>query len=492
MEEKVLKRMLCAAVAVMAVLIVVFVVSCDDKTNVKGDVTIEAGTPITLDVFFDEVPADAVFLTDVSGIDPNVPAIYQLKIGYGKNEADVILRIEDHVGPTGEPVPMTLYCGWKMPEAADCVDHLYDLSGIAKIEYQEGVPNLTVGGTYNVPVLVTDVYGNSSVIMVPFTMIDDKTAPVIAGAHDLELTGGNPEGLDFFAGVTVTDDYDTEPVLKVDDSQVNYTVNGEYEIIYQAIDKAGNIGTAKAKLKVTMPVEAQASSNDNGDYYVGDGDPYAVAKKVMAGLWRDSDVETARAIFNWVHDNLWFRLLSGTRTYESAAYRGFTRHNGDCYVYYACCKMLLDLAGIENMRVDRSPRYNGNVHYWLLVKLNGEWYHCDATEGYSDHPGIWFMCTDEQINDKYHHFNGSLYPMRAGGSKDYKPSDTPTPSPEPSLSVTPTPEVSVTPTPEVSATPTPAQQQQVTDTPTATPEPTTPPETTPDQQDPGNQGDGNT
>ena len=145
MEEKVLKRMLCAAVAVMAVLIVVFVVSCDDKTNVKGDVTIEAGTPITLDVFFDEVPADAVFLTDVSGIDPNVPAIYQLKIGYGKNDADVILRIEDHVGPTGEPVPMTLYCGWKMPEAADCVDHLYDLSGIAKIEYQEGAPIVITG-----------------------------------------------------------------------------------------------------------------------------------------------------------------------------------------------------------------------------------------------------------------------------------------------------------------------------------------------------------
>ena len=505
MEEKVLKRMICVAAAVLAVLIVVFIVCCDEKANVKEEVMIEAGTPITLDVFFDEVPDNAVFLTDVSGIDTKIPAVYQLKIGYGKKqEADVILRIEDHVGPTGDPVPMTLYCGWKMPDATDCVEHLFDLSGIAKIEYQEGVPTFTTGGSFSVPVLVTDVYGNSSVILVPFTMIDDKTAPVITGVHDLELTGGNPEGLDFFTGVLVTDDYDTEPAIRVDDSQVNYTVNGTYEIIYQAIDKAGNIGTAKANLKVTMPVEAQQSSNDNGDYYVGDGDPYAVAKKVMAGLWRDSEVETARAIFNWVHDNLWFRLLSGTRTYESAAYRGFTRHNGDCYVYYACCKMLLDLAGIENMRVDRSPRYNGNIHYWLLVKLNGEWYHCDATEGYNDHPGIWFMCTDDQINDKYHHFNGSLYPMRAGGSKDYKPSDTPTPSPAPSVSVTPTPEVSVTPTPEVSATPTPSQQQvtdtptptpvqqQDTDTPTPTPEPITSPETTPDQQDTGNQGDGNT
>ena len=129
MEEKVLKRMICVAAAVLAVLIVVFIVSCDEKANVKEEVMIEAGTPITLDVFFDEVPDNAVFLTDVSGIDTKIPAVYQLKIGYGKKqEADVILRIEDHVGPTGDPVPMTLYCGWKMPDATDCVEHLFDLS----------------------------------------------------------------------------------------------------------------------------------------------------------------------------------------------------------------------------------------------------------------------------------------------------------------------------------------------------------------------------
>ena len=467
MEKETKKRLICVAICVLTICMIALFAACDNKSNVKTDVLIEAGNPITLDAFFDVVPDNATFLTDISGIDTSVPAIYQIKIGYGKNkEADVILRIEDHTGPVGDAIPMTVYSNWKMPEASDCVAHLYDLSGIAKIDYQEGVPNFTVGGEYNVPVIVTDVYGNSTVIVVPFTIIEDHTAPVISGVHDLEV-GSNPEDLDFFAGIIVTDDYDTEPVIKVDDSGVNYAKTGTYEVIYKAIDKAGNIGTAKANLKVTLPAEAANNSNDNGEFYVGDGDPYALARKVMSGLYRGSDVETARAIFNWVHDNFWFRILSGTRTYESAAYRGFTKHNGDCYVYYACCKMLLDIAGIENMRVDRSPRYNGNIHYWLLVKLNGEWYHCDATEGYSDHPGIWFMCTDEQINDKYHQFNGSLYPMRAGGSKDYKPSSTPTPTP------TPTPEVSLTPTPDpslsVTPTPGPTQAVDVTVTPTPTP-----------------------
>lgn len=473
------------ATAVFAVYMLFF---SDAGSKIKEDVILEAGTPITLDVFFDTVPGDAVFLTDISGIDQNVPAIYQLKIGYGNKEAEVVLRIEDHTGPSGEPVPMTVYTNWKMPEAKECVNNLYDLSGVAKIEYQEGQPKFNAGGDFTVPVIATDTYGNTTVFQVPFKVVDDHTAPVITGVKDLTLEG-NPDTLNFFEGVTVKDDFDPEPVLKIDDTQVNYTRSGTYEIVYKAIDKAGNIGTAKAKLIIKIegddadPNETPTSTDSN-TYYVGDGDPYALASKIVSGLKRSSDVETARAIFNWVHDTLWFRLLSGTPDFEDAAYRGFTKHNGDCYVYYACCKMLLDAAGIESMRVDRYPRYNGNIHYWLLVKLNGEWYHCDATEGYNDHPGIWFMCTDAEINDKYHQFDGSQYPMRAGGSSSYKSTPTPTPSPTPSPSASPspspspTPSTSATPTPgtEVTATPTP-DPNPPTDTPSPTPEPETPTDT---------------
>ena len=455
---------------------------------VKEDVVLEAGTAITLDAFFDNVPMDAVFLTDISGIDITQPAVYQLKIGYGRNKvADVILRIEDHTGPTGEPVPQEIYLNWKMPEAKDCVKNLFDLSGVAKVVYTEGTPKFTAGGTYQVSVSATDVYGNTTIFQVPFNMIDDHTPPVIKGVHDLTLEG-NPDQLNFYAGVTVTDDIDPEPVIKVDESQVNYTKSGTYDLIYKAMDKAGNISTAKCKLTIKMSEEeeeeaASNSNTDTGTYYVGDGDPYALADSIVSGLIRGNDVETARAIFNWVHDNLWFRLLSGTPDYEDAAYRGFTRHSGDCFVYYSCCKMLLDAAGIPNMRIERYPQYNGNIHYWLLVKLNGEWYHCDATEGYNDHPGVWFMCTDEEIDDKYHQFNGSLYPARAGGSSEFLASPTPTPLPTPSPSASPspspTPEVTQTPTPTPEATPTPEPVATATPTPEPTETPTPTPEEVP-------------
>ena len=56
------------------------------------------------------------------------------------------------------------------------------------------------------------------------------------------------------------------------------------------------------------------------------------------------------------------------------------------------------------------------------------------------------MCTDDEIGDYHHDFNGSLYPERAGGSSEYRH--------EPEVTVTPTPVPTVTPTVTPTATPT--------------------------------------
>ncbi len=458
----------CAAIIAASVY---FTIRDADK-NLIREVTIEAGNGFHISDFFVDCPEDARFESDISGIDTNIPAVYKLKVFYGEAfEKDVTLRIEDHTAPVGVAIPQQFYCGWKMPEASDCVGYLYDLSGIAKIEYRDGVPNFTGGGVFDVAVVVTDVYGNSKEIMVPFTMIDDHQAPVIKGVHDLEV-GEDIHDLDLFAGITVTDDYDDDPVLKVDDSHVNYTKDGEYYIIYSAIDKAGNIRTVKAKITVTIEAPTEETGEGGRGYITagGGGDPYSLASSVMSGLWRGSDVETARAIFNWVHSNIYYMNVRGSMTYESAAYLGFSRRAGDCYVFYSCAKMLLDCAGIPNMMVKRYP-VTTNGHYWNLVKLNGEWYHCDATK-FMNHPGVYFMCTDDQINDSFHQYNGSLYPMRAGGSKYYKPSDTPTPTPTNTPTATPVPSVTNTPVPTATNTPTPTVKPTVKPTVTPTVKPT--------------------
>ena len=147
--------------------------------------------------------------------------------------------------------------------------------------------------------------------------------------------------------------------------------------------------------------------------YSESGSAYKAAEKIMSTLERDNDVDTAWEIFNWVHSNISYQPVTSSQTFEEAALRGFTRKSGDCYVYYSCAKMLLDCAGIPNMMVERYPVIT-NGHYWNLVQLNGEWYHCDATV-FIDHPELYFMCTDEEIADEHHSFDSDLYPERASG-----------------------------------------------------------------------------
>ena len=439
------------------------------SSSIKKEVVIEAGSQIQIGDFFDSCPLDARFLTDVSGIDTNIPAVYILRVAYGESEGeDVTLKIEDHTGPTGKAIPQSTYMKWKMPEAKDCVTDLYDLSGIAKVEYRDGKLHFEKGGNYEVPVLVTDVYGNASVINVPFEVIDDHTAPVIYGVHDIEVADDLRE-LNYFDGVYAKDDHDKFPVLKLNDTMVDYTMSGTYDITYSAMDKAGNVSSVKAKITISLSEEAE-DYEDDFYYEEGSGQAYELARGVLAGLLRENDVETARAIFEWVHSNIYYKNIYSYQTYESAAARGFSRRNGDCYVFCCCAKMLLDCAGIPNMVVERYPVYS-NGHYWNLVQLNGQWYHCDATT-FLNHPDMYFMCTDDEIDDYRHEFNGALYPERAGGSKEFMPSPTPTPTttPSPTPTATPTP----APTPVVTATPTPEPTDTPTPTPTPEPEPTEP------------------
>ena len=150
-----------------------------------------------------------------------------------------------------------------------------------------------------------------------------------------------------------------------------------------------------------------AAGDEDGEHR----DVYDIADKILSQIKCDNDIDTARAIFTWVHSHIYYQTIGHSQTYEEAAYMGFTKKTGDCYVYFSCAKMLLDRAEIPNLMVKRYP-VKKSAHFWNLVQLDGKWYHCDATV-YKDHPEMYFMCTDDEIGDKYHQFDKSLYPERA-------------------------------------------------------------------------------
>ena len=405
-------------IAAIIAVTVIFTIRDADRNLVRV-VTIEAGTDINIEDFFIECPDDARFVTDISSIDTDIPAIYKLTVFYSEAfEKDVTLKIEDHTAPKGIAIPKSQYASLAWPEASECVGYLYDLSGIAKIEYQNGVPDYIYTGDYIVPVVVTDWYNNQTVIDVPFHVIDDHNAPLFYGIHDINIDNSVTAVIDYFDGVTWKDDYDEEPRIRVDDSNVVIGEEGSYVVTYIAVDEAGNVRRQDATVTIKVPVFEDSLYGAGGAWDTADHDAiYEYAMSLAEELKGDTDIETARNIFTWVHSYVTYEAVYGYQTFEDAVYRGFWKHSGDCYGFYCCCKILLDCAGIPNMGVIRYPvTYNG--HYWNLVYLDGEWYHCDSTK-FMNHPEMYFMMTDSQIGDSRHQFDGSMLPVRAGGTPEY-------------------------------------------------------------------------
>lgn len=70
----------------------------------------------------------------------------------------------------------------------------------------------------------------------------DTTKPVISGAKNHTYEIGDPEP-DWLSGVTATDDVDGEVTVTVDKSDLNLEAAGSYNLIYKAVDAAGNEAT---------------------------------------------------------------------------------------------------------------------------------------------------------------------------------------------------------------------------------------------------------
>lgn len=360
------------------------------RNDIITEVTIETGDPVELRLFFINPLEDSSFVTDVSQIDTSFPASYILKVKAGKVVQDVVLNVQDTTPPVATAVPQTIYTG-RLPEASECLEVVPD-GGEVTVSYLEDEPDVSQGGEYLIPVEVTDRYGNSTAVHVPFTVIDDHTPPVISGTQDLEYFIG--DNILYRDGVTVTDDYDTDPQLTIDTSDVDADEEGYYTVRYLAEDEYGNTSEQDIQLHLRIMPEG----------YVDPEIVYAEAREVLESITEPgmSDVEVAFRIFRWTSTNLHYIGTSIKTDWTAGAHEGFTTLRGDCYTYWACAKALLDVAGIPNMCVNRNPAYN-SCHFWNLVQLDGQWYHCDSTPSFS-HDGYWFMRTDAEL-DGGHRFD---------------------------------------------------------------------------------------
>ena len=267
-------------------------------------------------------------------------------------------------------------------------------------------PDTSEPGEQEVLLKAVDSYGNVTEFTGRLIVTSDKEPPRIEGVSDITVNYG--EGISYKKGITVIDDEDPEPVLTVDNSKVDTSKPGTYEVTYIATDRAGNTTTAKATVTIVLK-EPETITMD----YVN-----LKADEVLAQILKDgmTEKEKAYAIFRWTHDNIGYYDNTPKVDETDGAYRGIVQRKGDCYTYAMTSKCLLTRAGIKNMDIGTIPN-NPHLHFWNLVYIDGAWRHFDATRRADK--SEFFLTPDAEVyeysesHDGTHRYDPSLYPKIA-------------------------------------------------------------------------------
>ena len=316
--------------------------------------------------YADMVPFGALFdtyiATDLNGM---TDAIGRHRITVSLNGVyfTSTLRVVD----TTPPVVTTVNISTPMGEtvfASSFIRDLFDHSPPVTIRFAEGSePDVFRSGEQQVGILATDYFGNSAVYGATLTVLPNTVPPRIVGVRNIQI--GVDGSAMFRLGVSAYDAFGRPIYFSVDASGVDSSTIGEYYITYRAEDCCGNYTEVTARV------------------YVVAVDPHEVrtrAAEILDTILYDrmTQVEQARAIFNWVTANVGYAAGFEHRNVYESANQGFVHRRGDCFVFYSVSEVLLTMAGIPNMRIDRVG--GTSRHAWNLINPDDMgWHHFDTT-----------------------------------------------------------------------------------------------------------------
>lgn len=417
-QNKIPKKpfILLAVFALLAIPVIVFAIfMIDENSLIKKSVTVEVGTTASFDMFLEGEPKYPQYLStnlDFSSVDYTMPQTVSFVITLYGIDHDCELIVADTVAPAGEGIAQQIFSVDPLPDPSKCVTNIKDMTPVTVTWGDK--PDYSNGGEFAIPAKLTDAVGNETVVLVPFSVTRDIAAPEITGTRDISIIVG--ETIAYRSGVTVTDNFDKNPRLEIDTSKVNLNKAGDYQAVYKAYDFTGN------KTEVTINVKVKPKPKN----YVDPETVYAQAKEVLAKIVTPemNDMEKALQIVWWCRYNIKFTTRIKPKSWTEAAHNAFKERRGNCLSTASCVKAMLDVSGIENMFVTRWP-YKIAKHYWNYVKINGEWYHCDATWR-QNYESYFFMYTTKELLRFWHdgwngfEFDEKKYPASATASVQKK------------------------------------------------------------------------
>ena len=206
-------------------------------------------------------------------IDNTKPGEYEVVYEYKNKKKTLKVEVVDTVAPKlTAKAELIFFAGDAI--TAEAVVDVADATA-CELKLDARGQDLSAVGEYSVSVSATDLGGNKASCDATLTVQNpDTKAPVISGTKNVSVKLGDT--FDSRAGVTVTDDYDKEPVLTVDEGTLDTKKAGKYTVTYVATDKSGNKASVKRTVTVLDP-NAKPQDSTTLDLTGVANQPYLVA-----------------------------------------------------------------------------------------------------------------------------------------------------------------------------------------------------------------------
>lgn len=356
---------------------------------------VEAGEKLfSPSYFFKNLDDGAEYVTPEKEIELNHVGIKHVKVRLNGLTYNVAFDVIDTVSPRVIPKDVLEIWSGDICEPKDFVTSIEDATDV-KIGFVKS-PDVFTEGTSKVELFAIDEGGNRVTFTSTLTVKKDNESPVITGAKDRIVQIDST--IRYRENITVTDNREGV-IMEIDSSQVDISKEGVYPVLYKAYDVSGNT----TEVTVNYIVVKKTSSHENEE----------VIKAHFQSIYNSfvtdgmSKIEIARAIYDYVKSNVSYIPESDKTDWMQNAYIGITTGKGDCYTYYSICKMFFELAGIDNLCVERIN--HETPHYWNLINCGDGWYHFDTCPRSVESLTEIFMYTDSQLKDYSTHKNPGYY-----------------------------------------------------------------------------------
>ena len=244
---------------------------------------------------------------DTSKIDFSKVGKYPITYIYNNIKTTITIELQDTLKPNVEVQEVTVDLGMKIT-ARDVVKDIYDNSRTTvkfKKDYQ-----FDHVGDYEVEVSICRANSNCvTKKTVVHVLPKDTTPPEILGIRNLSVL--KDSDIDLLSSVSVKDNQDDNPTLTIDSSNLDISKVGDYQIVYFAKDRSGNMTKETCIVSVVenKTIGSFEPSDEKVVYLTFDDGPSANTVKILDFLKANNIKATFFVLEKQGYDDLYKRIV---------------------------------------------------------------------------------------------------------------------------------------------------------------------------------------